>query len=306
MVSHNTSTSMSTSTNANAATAGTFTIGGDLTVNRIGYGAMRLPGPEIWGEPENPDTARAVLQQAVAAGVNLIDTAWFYGPYVADRLIVEALYPYPADLVLVTKLGGARGEDKSWIPALRPEELRAACEDELRALRLDRFDLVHFRANEHSDVPFAESFGAMVDLQRAGKIRHLGVSSITLAQLREAQTMAPVVSVQNLYNLAYREGEDIVDACTRDGIAFMPFFPLAIGQLGRGGGPLTTVAAAHGASPGQIALAWLLARSPEMLLIPGTSSLAHLTENLAAGAIHLTDAEIAALDAVPAMRNPLA
>jgi len=302
MISHNTSTS----TNANAATAGMFTLGGDLTVNRIGYGAMRLPGPEIWGEPEDPDTARAVLRQAVAAGVNLIDTAWFYGPYVADRLIVEALHPYPADLVLVTKFGGARGEDKSWIPALRPEQLRAACEDELRALRLDRFDLVHFRAMDHADVPFAESFGAMVDLQRAGKIRHLGLSNITLADLREAQAMAPIVSVQNLYNLAYREDEDIVDACTRDGIAFMPFFPLAIGQLGRGGGSLTTVAAAHDATPGQIALAWLLARSPEMIVIPGTSSLTHLAENLAAGAIRLTGAEIASLDHVPAMANPLA
>lgn len=298
--------STDTRTYTNASTAGAFTLGGDLTVNRIGYGAMRLPGPEIWGEPEDPDTARAVLRQAVAAGVNLIDTAWYYGPYVADRLIVEALYPYPADLVLVTKLGGARGADKSWIPALRPEELRAACEDELRALRLDRFDLVHFRAMDHSDVPFAESFGAMVDLQRAGKIRHLGVSSITLSQLREAQAMAPIASVQNLYNLAYREGEEIVDACTQDGIAFMPFFPLAVGQLGRGGGPLATVAAAHNATPGQIALAWLLARSPEMILIPGTSSLAHLAENLAAGGIHLTDAETIALDAVPTMGNPLA
>ncbi len=291
----------------NAAAAGTWMLGGELPVYRMGYGAMRLPGPDVWGEPEDPDAARAVLRQAVTYGVNLIDTAWYYGPHVADRLIVEALHPYPADLVLVTKLGGARGADGSWVSAARPEELRAACEEELRALRLDRFDLVHFRnMGEHSDVPFAESFGAMVDLQREGKIRHLGVSNVTLANLREAQAMASVVSVQNLYNLVHREAEDVLDACTQDDIAFMPFFPLMVGQVGRAEGAVAAVAAARGVTPGQIALAWLLARSPATILIPGTSSLAHLDENISAAAIRLTDAEMVSLDAVPAMQNPLA
>ncbi len=291
----------------NASAAGTWMLGGDLPVNRVGYGAMRLPGPDVWGEPEDPETARAVLRRAVAHGVNLIDTAWFYGPYVADRLIVEALHPYPADLVLVTKLGGARRADKSWIGADRPEELRTACEDELRALRRDRFDLVHFRyMGEHSDTPFAESFGAMVDLQREGKIHHLGLSNVTLAEVREAQAMALVASVQNLYNLVHREAEDVLDACTQDGIAFMPFFPLMVGQVNRAEGAVAAVAAAHDATPGQIALAWLLARSPVTVLIPGTSSLAHLDENISTAAIRLTDAEIASLDNVPAMRNPLA
>jgi len=294
-----------------ASAAGTWMLGGNLPVNRVGYGAMRLPGPQVWGEPEDPDTARAVLRRAVAHGVNLVDTAWFYGPYVADRLIVEALHPYPADLVLVTKLGGARGADGSWIAAARPEELRAACEDELRALRRDQFDLVHFRymGAQHmgeSGVPFAESFGAMVDLQREGKIQHLGLSNVTLAELQEAQAMVPVASVQNLYNLVHREAEDVLDACMQDGIAFMPFFPLMVGQVGRAEGAVTAVAAARGATPGQIALAWLLARSPVTVLIPGTSSLAHLDENIAAAAIRLTDAEMASLDGVPAMPNPLA
>lgn len=280
------------------AGAGTFALGGDLTVNRMGYGAMRLPGPGVTGEPADPDAARAVLRRAVASGVNLIDTAWYYGPYVSDRLIVEALHPYPADLVLVTKLGGARDEAGGWIEASRPEQLRADGEAELRALRRDRFDLVHFRYMDNAEVPFAESFGAMVRLRDEGKIRHLGVSNVTLAQLREAQAMAPVVSVQNLYNLVHREGEEVFDACVTDGIAFMPFFPLAVGRLGQEGGAVAAIAAAHGATPGQVSLAWLLARSRNVILIPGTASLAHLEENIAAAALRLTDAERTTLDDV--------
>lgn len=280
------------------AGAGIFPLGGDLTVNRMGYGAMRLPGPGVMGEPADSDAARAVLRRAVALGVNLIDTAWYYGPYVSDRLIAETLHPYPADLVLVTKLGGARDDAGNWVAAMRPERLRADCEAELRALRRDRFDLVHFRHMEETDVPFAEGFGEMMRLHEEGKIRPLGVSNVTLAQLREAQEMAPVASVQNLYNLVHRAGEDVFDACAADGIAFMPFFPLMIGQLGRAEGVVAEIAQVHGATPGQVALAWLLARSPTTILIPGTASLAHLEENIAAAALRLTGAEQAALDAM--------
>ncbi|MBV9281784.1 MAG: aldo/keto reductase, partial [Chloroflexi bacterium] len=261
------------------------------------YGAMRLPGPGVWGEPADREGARSVLRRALALGVNLIDTADYYGDAVANRLIAETLYPYPEGLVIVTKFGAARGPDGSWRPAARPEELRAACEDNLRHLRLERLDLVHIRYSEGSGVPFAESVGAAADLRREGKIRHIGVSNVSPTQLGEAQAVAPLVSVQNLYNLADRRAGALLDACTAQGIAFMPYFPLAIGELARAGGPLPAIARRHRATPAQIALAWLLARSPVMVPIPGTSSLSHLEENVAAAALRLGKEDLASLRA---------
>lgn len=273
-----------------ASVAGVVTLG-DLTINRMAFGTMRLPGPDVWGEPADPDEARRVLRRAVELGVNYLDTAAFYGPLVSDRLITEALYPYPAGLVIGTKVGGWRSSDKSWIAELRPRQLTATVEDSLRRLRLEQLALVHLRAMAWSDVPFLDSLGALAELQRAGKIRHIGVSSVTLEQVQAAQQMVQVASVQNLYNLVDRRDDPLVDYCTQQGAAFMAYFPLAVGALGRETGPLTTIAQRHQASPAQVALAWLLARSPQMVLIPGTSTVAHLEENIAAGAIQLSEAE---------------
>jgi aryl-alcohol dehydrogenase-like predicted oxidoreductase len=228
--------------------------------------------------------------------VNFIDTAAYYGPEVANRLIMEALYPYPKDLFIATKFGAKRLPDKSWVAAMRPQELRAACEENLRQLRLERLNLVHCRHMEDSGVPFAESVGTLAELQREGKIQHIGVSNINLAQLREAQDIVPIVSVQNLYNLEHREQKDVLDACTQEKIVFAPFFPLATGKLGQAGGVVATVAQKHGVRPAQIALAWLLAHSPAILTIPGTSSVSHLEENIAAGAITLSAEEIAEIE----------
>ncbi len=278
-----------------AAAAGTAPLGGDLVVNRLGYGAMRLPGPGVWGEPADPDNARAVLRRAVALGVTLIDTAGYDGPSVADRLIAEALHPYPPDLVIATKVGARRGADRSWHPDAEPENLRAAVEDDLRRLRLERLDLVHFHQTEGSTVPLAESVGALAVLRDEGKIRHVGVSNVDAAQLAEARRIVPVASVQNLYNLSDRHAQDLLDICTRDGIVFMPYFPLAIGALGQGDGPLADLAQRYHVAPAQVALAWLLACSPMMVPIPGTSSMAHLEENTAAAALRLADEDMAAL-----------
>ena len=276
--------------NLDASQAGVVSLG-DLTINRMAFGTMRLPGPNVWGDPANPDEARQVLRRAVSLGVNYVDTAAYYGPLVSDRLIVEALYPYPAGLVIGTKVGGWRSSDKSWIAELRPQQLTATVEDSLSRLRLEQLSLVHLRAMAHTDVPFLDSLGALAELQRAGKIRHIGVSSVTLAQVQAAQKLVQVASVQNLYNLIDRRDEALIDYCTEQGIAFMPYFPLAVGALGRETGPLTMIAQRHRASPAQVALAWLLARSPQIALIPGTSAVAHLEENIAAGAIHLSDDE---------------
>ncbi|GCE10697.1 aldo/keto reductase [Tengunoibacter tsumagoiensis] len=278
-----------------AASAGTVTVGNDIIVNRIGFGTMRLPGPGVWGEPANPTEAKKVLQRAVELGVNFIDTAAYYGPDVANRLIVEALYPYPENLIIATKVGAKRGEDKSWNADMRPENIKAACEENLRQLRLEQLHLVHCRYMT-KDVPFAESVGALADLQREGKIRHVGVSNVTLEQLVEAQSITQIASVQNLYNLEHRSHEDVLQACTEQGIIFTPFFPLAMGKLGQTGGPLTAIAQHHHATPAQIALAWLLALSPMMLAIPGTSSQHHLEENIAGAAIHLTPSECATIE----------
>lgn len=266
---------------------------GDLEVRRLGYGAMRLPGKEVYGEPGDPAAARAVLRRAIELGVNLIDTAWYYGPLVANRLIVEALHPYPSDLVIATKLGARRPPDKSWVPALRPEELRAGVEEDLRSLRLEQLPVVHLRWIEQSDVTFDEALDAMLAMQREGKVRHLALSNVTVQQLEHALGKAKIVAVQNLFNLRGSAGpipaaerpEAVLAACEQRGIAFLPFFPLAIGALTAGGGALDAAAKRHNCSPAQLAIAWLLARSPVMLPIPGTGKVTHLEENL--GAVHV-------------------
>jgi pyridoxine 4-dehydrogenase len=267
---------------------------GDLEVRRLGYGAMRLPGKEVWGEPDDPATARAVLRRAIELGVNLIDTAWYYGPHVANRLIVEALHPYPSDVVIATKLGGKRLPDKSWAPALRPEELRAGVETDMTSLRLEQLPVVHLRWIEQREVTFAEALDALIDEQRAGRIRHLALSNVTVAQLEQAAAKTAIVAVQNVFNLAgpaaklpvptAADPEAVLAACEARGIAFLPFFPLAVGTLA--GGALDAAAKRHGCTSAQLAIAWLLARSPVMLPIPGTSKVAHLEENV--GAIHIT------------------
>jgi pyridoxine 4-dehydrogenase len=281
---------------------------GDLEVCRLGFGAMQLPGPMVWGEPRDPDGARAVLRRVVELGVQLIDTAWFYGPHVANRLIAETLYPYPKDLVIATKLGGRRTPDKGWAPALSPQALREGCEEDLRGLRRERLDVVHLRLMGH-EVPFLESLDAMIALQREGKIRHLALSNVSLDQLRQALQRTPIVAVQNLYNVSLGERrlgafphasvqdqETIVDTCAAQGLAFLPFFPLALpGPSQPPAAALTRIAERRSVTTTQVALAWLLARSPTLLPIPGTSSVAHLEENWAARELVLSPDEFTAI-----------
>ncbi len=278
----------------NAAAAGTFDIGGDLRVNRLGFGAMRITGKGIWGEPENPEEARCVLERAIELGINLIDTADSYGPDVSERLIGETLYPYPEDLVIATKGGLLRDGPGQWRPDGRPEHLREACEGSLKRLRVDRIDLYQLHRIDPR-VPAEESLGALAELREEGKIHHVGLSEVSVEEIQRAQEIVPVVSVQNRYNLTDRGSEDVLDFCEREGIGFIPWFPLAVGDLARPGGPLDEIAARHDATPGQIALAWLLWRSPVMLPIPGTSSVAHLEENTAAASLELDEEELAAL-----------
>ena len=249
----------------NASQAGVVTLG-DATINRMAFGTMRLSGPGVWGEPRDPREALRVLRRAVELGVNYLDTAAYYGPLVSDRLIVEALYPFPAELIIGTKVGGWRGSDKSWTSEARPQQLKATIEDNLDRLRLEQLHLVHLRYTGHADVPFADSLGAMIELRQEGKVRHIGLSNITLEQLIVAQEIVPIASVQNLYNLIDRRDENIIDYCTQQGIPFMSYFPLAVGSLGRDVGPLTTIARRHHATPAQVALAWLRARSPQTVL----------------------------------------
>jgi pyridoxine 4-dehydrogenase len=283
---------------------------GDFTVQRMGFGAMRLPGKDVWGEPEDPTGAREVLRRVVSLGINLIDTAWYYGPGVSNRLIAETLHPYPADLVIATKLGGKRLPDKSWAPALRPEELRRGCEEDLRSLKLDALHVVHLRAMGNASVPFEESLGALATMQEEGKLRHIALSNVSVGQIEAARQSVPIVAVQNLYNAGggggrvarmsdalVEEPEAVLDYCTAHDIAFLPFFPLAMGVLGRSHPALAAATERHGASPAQVALAWLLARSPRMLPIPGTRRVAHLEENWAARTIALTDGEVEAIAA---------
>jgi pyridoxine 4-dehydrogenase len=283
------------------AAAGTITIGGDLTVNRFGFGAMRITGPRILGEPKDPDEARRVLRRAVELGVGLIDTADSYGPNVSERLIAEALHPYPDGVVIATKGGLTRRPSGAWPNDGRPEHLRTACEGSLQRLRLDRIDLYQLHSPDPA-VPFEESVGALAAMRSEGKIRHVGLSNVSLEQLRAAQAVVPIASVQNYFHIARREAEDVLDACATDGIAYLPWRPLNAGALSGPRSTLAAVADARGATPGQIALAWLLARSPVMLPIPGTSSVVHLEENMAAARIALTEEEFQAIDAVTRRR----
>ena len=275
----------------NDQTAGSLELGGDLRVRRLGLGAMRLTGAGIWGEPADPEGAREVLVRAVGLGVNFIDTADSYGPEVSERLIGETLHPYPQGLVIATKGGLTRPGPSRWVPNGRPEHLRQACEGSLRRLRLECIDLYQLHRVD-PNVPIEETVGALAELRAEGKLRHVGLSNVTIAQLERAQQIVPIASVQNRYNLIDRRDEDMVDHCERHGLAFLPWAPLSAGDLAAPGGLLDRLAARHRASAGQIALAWLLRRSPAMLLIPGTSSVEHLLENLAAPLVPLTRGEI--------------
>ena len=277
----------------------TYTIGGH-TVRRLGYGAMQLAGPGVFGPPRDPEAARAVLREAVAAGVNHIDTCDYYGPHVTNQLIREALHPYAPGLVLVTKIGARRGADKSWIPAASPGELTQAVHDNLRNLGLDALDVVNFRcmfAHGPAEGSIEAPLTALAELQRQGLVRHIGLSNVTPSQVAEGRRICPIVCVQNQYNLAHRDDDALIDALGRDGIAYVPFFPLG-GFSPLQSSALSEVASRLGATPMQAALAWLLKRAPNILLIPGTSSVAHLRENLQAGALDLPEDAMAALDGV--------
>jgi aryl-alcohol dehydrogenase-like predicted oxidoreductase len=274
-----------------AAAAGDLALGDDLSVHRLGFGAMRITGEGIWGDPPDPEGARALLRRVLELGVNLIDTADAYGPEVSERLIAEALHPYPDGLVIATKGGLRRDGPGRWHRDGRPEHLRAACDGSLRRLRLDTIDLYQLHAVD-PDVPLEESIGTFAELQREGKIRHVGLSNVSIDELSRASEIVPVVSVQNRYNLTARDSEAVLARCEEERLGFIPWFPLDTGSLARADGPLSEVAEAHGATPGQIAIAWLLHHSPVTLPIPGTSSIEHLEENVAAASIRLDDGEI--------------
>jgi pyridoxine 4-dehydrogenase len=270
----------------------TFTIGGDLEVHRLGFGAMRITGDGIWGPPDDPEEAKRLLRRVVERGVDLIDTADSYGPEVSENLIAEALHPYPDGLLIATKGGLRRSGPGQWPRDARPERLKECCEASLRRLKLDRIDLYQLHSPDNR-VPLEESVGALKELRDEGKIRYVGVSNVSVQQLERARAVVEVVTVQNRYNLEDRSSEDVLDACEAEGIGFIPWWPLAVGRLAEPGGPLDRVARVHGATPAQIALAWLLARSPAMLPIPGTSSIEHFEENLAAADIELSPDEVA-------------
>jgi pyridoxine 4-dehydrogenase len=279
-----------------ASAAGTLTLGGDLEVRRLGFGAMRLTGDGIWGPPDDPEVAKAVLRRAVELGVNFIDTADSYGPQVSEELIAEALHPYPGGLVIATKGGLTRSGPGQWHPDCRPEHLREACEGSLRRLRVERIDLYQLHTVD-PNVPLEESLGALVELREEGKIAHIGVSNENLEQLERARQVTPIVSVQNRYSINARDSDPILDACEREGLGFIPWFPLGSGGLATEGA-LDRIAQAHDATPFQVALAWLLARSPAMLPIPGTSSVEHVEENIAAAGLKLAQEEFEELAAL--------
>jgi aryl-alcohol dehydrogenase-like predicted oxidoreductase len=287
---------MSTSTTENlAAPAGTFRIGGDLDVVRLGYGTMQLPGEGVWGPPKDRDAAHAVLRRAVEIGVTLFDTADSYGPEVAEDLLREALHPYPDDVVIATKAGLTRQGPNRWTPVGDPAYLRQQCELSLRRLGVERIDLFQLHRID-SKVPAEDQVGELKKLQDEGKIRHIGLSEVSVEQLEEARTIVTVATVQNLFNLGHRDAEPLLDHCEKNDIGFLPWFPLATGRLSADDGPLADAAKRHDATPSQLALAWLLQRSPVMLPIPGTSSVSHLESNTAAAGIELTADEVEALE----------
>jgi pyridoxine 4-dehydrogenase len=270
---------------------GTFELGGELSVRRLGFGAMRITGEGIWGPPPDREQAIAVLRRTPKLGINLIDTADSYGPHVSEELIAEALHPYPEDLVIATKGGLTRTGPSEWPRDGRPEHLREACEGSLRRLRVERIDVYQLHAPDPR-VPFEDSMGALKDLQDEGKIRHVGVSNVSVEQLGIAREIVPVVSVQNRYNLADRSSEDVLAECEGLGIGFIPWWPLAAGSLAEPGGPVAAIAERHDATAAQVALAWLLQRSAVMLPIPGTGSVEHLEENVAAAQLRLDESEM--------------
>jgi pyridoxine 4-dehydrogenase len=279
-----------------AKASGEFSIGGKLPVTRLGFGAMQLTGPGVWGDPKDPAEAVRVLRRAVELGVNFIDTADSYGPVVAEALIKKALHPYPADLVIATKAGFTRQGPGVWTPVGRPAYLRQQAEMSLRNLGLEQIPLFQLHRIDPK-VPLEDQVGELAKLQEEGKIRYIGLSEVTVDQLRSAAEVATIATVQNLYNLAERSAEELLDYSAANGIGFIPWFPLATGELAKPGGPLAALAAKKGATPSQLALAWLLRRSPAMLPIPGTSSVTHLEDNVAAAGIALSEGEYAALEA---------
>ncbi|MGY1682564.1 aldo/keto reductase [Geodermatophilus sp. SYSU D01176] len=279
------------------APSDTFSIGGDLPVHRLGYGAMQLPGPGVWGEPADPENARRVVRAAVEQGVDFIDTADSYGPVVSERIIAEALHPYPEGLVIATKAGLTRQGPGIWTPVGRPAYLKQQVELSLRTLKLERIDLIQLHRID-AEVPLADQLGAFEELQEEGKVRHIGVSEVSVAELEQAREIVEIVSVQNLYNLTNRQSQDVLDHATEHGIAFIPWFPIATGDLAAPDSPVADIARELDATPSQVALAWLLQTSPVVLPIPGTKSVEHLTENLGAARLRLSDEDMARLDAL--------
>ncbi|MGA7314999.1 MAG: aldo/keto reductase [Silvibacterium sp.] len=278
---------MTTISQLNASASGTFALGRDLHIHRLGFGAMRITGEGIWGEPNDPEGAKQVLRHAIELGVNFIDTADSYGPEVSERLIAEALYPYPKDLVIATKGGLTRSGPNRWAPVGRPEYLRQCVEMSLRRLRVERIDLWQLHRIDPK-VPVAESLGAIKELQNQGKIRHVGLSEVSSKEIEQAKKTVAIVCAQNQYNIGDRKSEDTLKYCEKHKLGFIPWFPVAAGQLARSGGPLDAAAKRHHATVAQLSLAWLLHHSPVTLPIPGTSSVAHLEENIGAGAVKLS------------------
>ncbi len=287
------------SSKISARPSGQFLIGGDMPVTRLGFGAMRITGPGIWRDPADPEGAKALLRRVAELEINFIDTADSYGPAVSEDLIASALHPYPSDLVIATKGGLARTGPDKWLPIGRPEYLRQCVEMSLRRLKQDRIDLYQLHRIDPA-VPAADQFGVLRDLQEEGKIRHVGLSEVSVDEIKAAREIVPIVTVQNLYNLSNRQSEAVLDYCTEENIGFIPWFPVAAGDLAKPGGILDTAAKEHEATVAQLALAWLLKRSPVMLPIPGTSSIAHLEENTSAAGISIDDALFEKLSALTA------
>jgi aryl-alcohol dehydrogenase-like predicted oxidoreductase len=277
-----------TATELPALKSGTFKLGGDLPVFRLGFGSMRLTGKGVWGEPADRDESIAVLRRALELGINFIDTADSYGPFVAERLIAEALHPYPENLVIATKVGLQRPGPDQWVPDARPQHIRERCESSLKGLKVDRIDLYQLHRIDPK-VPLEDQIGTLTELQKQGKIRHIGLSEVSVADIKRARQLAEIVSVQNRYNLTDRGAEDVLEYCARENLGFIPWFPLATGELAKGDSPLAAAAQRLEATPGQIALAWLLRKSPVMLPIPGTSRVEHLESNTHAAALELDD-----------------